>query len=242
MNPGRGAGLHSAADILAEHFGPHSVVPPDSKMSGEHFWEQSLIKTVKFSMKYIFLILVMVVPAVAQDLILELEPLAEPIYAEDFPKFKVAIMNQGSKPVTLVQPGDGSNFRWRTPVVGWSIISADDPEKEHPKTPPLYSGARCGNINAVKSSDVFTLRPGERRILDEWTGHPRFEHPGRYRIRFYYHNIPDLQIRGIPLGKHDAGALRRIQQSHACELISEEIIVEVLPRNDSTPPQGAARL
>src|SRR5262245_34421955 len=124
--------------------------------------------------------------------------------------FVATITNRGSKPVTLVQPGDGSNCRLRTPVVGWSVLEADANAQKHPATVPPFKGFRgCGNINSLRMNEVFTLPPGAGIRLADWIGHPIFEKPGRFRVVFYYHNIPDLELAGIPLGQHDGGVLAR---------------------------------
>jgi hypothetical protein len=77
---------------------------------------------------------------------------------------------------------------------------------------------------------VFSLKPGESRRFDAWIGSPAFETPGRYRLVFYYQNIPDLEILGVPLGPDESGARDRIRESTPCRLMSSEIEVDVLPK------------
>src|SRR5262249_30475095 len=63
------------------------------------------------------------------------------------PQITATITNRGKAPVTLVLPGDGSKWGWRTPLVGFSSIRIDKDKPKHPATVPLYRGGRCGNIN-----------------------------------------------------------------------------------------------
>ena len=77
---------------------------------------------------------------------------------------------------------------------------------------------------------MFTLQASESKQLGEWVGQPSLAVPGKYRVVFYYQNIPDLKITGIPLGEHEAGVLEKIAHSTACRLVSNEIVVEVLAK------------
>src|SRR5436853_5580183 len=45
---------------------------------------------------------------------------------------KITIKNVSREPVTLVLPGDGSECKWRTPVVAWSFVPVD-PKDERVK-------------------------------------------------------------------------------------------------------------
>lgn len=172
-----------------------------------------------------------------QELPLSIQAPTKAIQVGDYPKFIVTIRNQGETPRMLVLPGDGSECKWRTPVIGWSVLSAESPEQKHPQAPPLSRGARCGDINAIKLIEVFILQPGESRQLGEWIGHPGFVEPGKFRVVFYYENIPTLKVSGIPLGNHETGVLQKIKQSYACRLISNEIIVDVLPKKNPGFPE-----
>lgn len=141
----------------------------------------------------------------------------------------VEIANDGDGPVTLVLPGDGSTWGWRTPKIGWSILSADS-EDPHPDWPSKPDGLRCGNINALDADEVFTLDPGAFMPLGEWLGFPNHAlAPGRYRVVFYYANVPDLEWQGLPLGKHDAKAMETISGSTPLTLRSNEAVIEITP-------------
>jgi hypothetical protein len=137
------------------------------------------------------------------------------------------ITNNGKAPVTLVLPGDGSESGWRTPLVGFSSIKMDKDKPRHPATVPLYRGGRCGNINALKSNEVFTLAPGKSKDLSGWIGSPQFTEPGTCSVVFYYANDPTLKWRGVPLGKHDPDALKQVEKSYQCLLISNELKLTV---------------
>jgi len=53
--------------------------------------------------------------ALGQELAVSIQGPTEAIHVGEYPKFGVAIKNQGSKPRTPVLPGDGSECKWRTP-------------------------------------------------------------------------------------------------------------------------------
>ena len=171
----------------------------------------------------------MATSAIAAGLELRITPPAGPILAGGFPQFAAEIENTGSGAVSLILPGDGSESKWRTPVVGWSILPADRPELAHPAEPPLLRGGRCGNVNSLQLSEVFTLKPGEKRALGDWIGQPRFDRPGRYRVVFYYQNLPELRFRGLAAKAPSARIVREFRASTPCLLRSREMVVEVRP-------------
>lgn len=155
----------------------------------------------------------------------------ETLRAAEYQPVKATITNRSKSTVTLVQPGDGSNDGWRTPLVGLSILPAGD--MRHPAKTPLRSGPRCGNINALRPKEVVTIEPGESVVLCEWFVRPSFAKAGRYSVVFYYTNRPDLPWKGVPLGEHDAEAMKRVRGSTPCRLVSRELVVDVLPANES---------
>jgi hypothetical protein len=53
----------------------------------------------------------------------------------------ITLRNAGKKPLTLVQPMDGSSDGWSTPIVAWSVLTAATDAK-HPKDPPIPKLAR----------------------------------------------------------------------------------------------------
>ena len=147
----------------------------------------------------------------------------------EYPKIRAVITNRSEQEVTLVQPGDGSDCSWRTPVIGWSALPADS-EKEHPKAPAKRSVARCGNINPLTAKEIIRLKPGESATLSPWLGYHNIASPGEYRLRFYYANRPGMKWQGLPLGKHDPDAMKAVDGSTKCELVSNEIVVTVKPK------------
>jgi hypothetical protein len=142
--------------------------------------------------------------------------------AETRDRSRVQIRNVGTIPVTLVMPGDGSSCRWRTPIVGWSVLPVDSTD-QHPEEPPRRRVVRCGNINRLNPGDVFVLNPGEEKELNEWLDFPSRLSPGKYRVVFYYINVPDLKWSGIPLGNHDEEAMNRLKKSTPVALVSNEV-------------------
>lgn len=161
-----------------------------------------------------------------QDLVVTVRPPAQAIHAGDHPQFSVTITNRGSNSVTLVRPGDGSEYKMRTPFVGWSILPAEPKKQKHPELPPApKSGPDCLTMNPIELSDIFYLKPGESSRLGPWVGSPSFEKPGRFRLVFYYQNIPDFGFLG------DDKVRQRIRGSTPCRLASEEIEVDVLPKS-----------
>lgn len=147
------------------------------------------------------------------------------------PTFRITLLNQGKEPVTLVQPGDGSESAWRTPVIGWSVLPAES-KAAHPDEIPLHRGGRCGNINPLGEDEVIRIKGGDQTELGTWVGQPSFPKPGKYRVVFYYANRPKIEWHGLPLGSHHAEAMKAVRDSTACELRSNEIIISVRAAGD----------
>jgi len=147
--------------------------------------------------------------------ILLLAPETQVVKGDQVPRFTATLVNRGKNEVTLVEPGDGSDYGWRTPLVEWSRRRRDE-------------GIRCGNINSLKEDEVFTLRPGESRVLTDWIGQPYRSGPARYRVSLRYKNEPNREWYGVPLGDHDAKAIERVQRSTPISTVSNavEIVVE----------------
>ena len=139
---------------------------------------------------------------------------------------KIQIKNLGDDPITLVMPGDGSFSHARTPTIAWSMLSQDSKEN-HPQAPPTSRGGWCGNINSLKASELFELNPGESRELNEWVRFP-VGPPGKYRVVFYYTNVPELKWSGIPIGVHNKDAMRRLRGSNPVAAVSNEVELEIL--------------
>ena len=140
------------------------------------------------------------------------------------PKVSVRITNRGRTPVVLVRPGDGSDRGLRTPLFRWLV---EPVAGEGDAGTILRAVMNCSNINPVGPDAVFTLGPGESETFSThvWA---LFSKPGKYRVRYEYENRPAMEWGGIPLGSgHDEATLRRIRESTACKLTSDEVIFTV---------------
>ena len=96
------------------------------------------------------------------------------------PQFSISLINRGKKSVTLVKPGEGSLYGWRTPIISWSGIKEDD------------SWGRCGTISALKKEEIFKIDPGKMVQLSPWTRPPVPLQLGTYEVAFNYENVPEL--------------------------------------------------
>ena len=141
--------------------------------------------------------------------------------------YKIQIDNVGPVPVTLVQPGDGSAAGRRTPLTGWSLLAVDSEEK-HPPGPPAHGGARCRNTSPLQPDELFVLKPGETKDLFQPIVFLRSAMPGRYRVVFYYTNVPDITPAGIGVSQHERGTLERCRRSTPISLVSNEVQVEII--------------
>ena len=144
-----------------------------------------------------------------------------------FPRFTIEVVNRSRQEVILVRPGDGSECGWRTPLVSWLVEGVKQ-----------RGMARCGNVNSLRPNEVFTLKPGQRVSLGEWVGAPHLPAPGFYTIRFRYENKPGLKWSGVPLGRHDEGAMARVRASTPASAESNHLRIEV---KDSAPGDSVAR-
>ena len=116
-------------------------------------------------------------------------------------QFSISLINRGKKSVTLVNPGDGSLYGWHTPIISWSGINDD------------YLPARCGNIRSLRKDEVFKIETGKMFQLSGQIRPPLPLQPGTYQVGFNYENVPKLEWTGLPLGKHDWFAMRRVRNS-----------------------------
>jgi hypothetical protein len=146
---------------------------------------------------------------------LRITPEAQTIKAGESPRFTAILVNEGKNEVLLVEPGDGSDCGWRTPLVAWSLRQS-------------RNGGRCGNINALKPEEVFTLAPGASHELKGWIGQPYLPRPGRYRVALRYSNEPQREWSGVPLDEHDPKAWEALRRSTPVTAVSNtaEVVVE----------------
>lgn len=148
------------------------------------------------------------------------------VKAGEHPIVTIYITNHGNDTVTLVQPGDASDFGWRTPIVWWSIREIGD-FRPHATSPDFTRGTRCGNIQPLARNEVFTLAPGETKVIDSSLILPRFKKPGSYTVKFFYSNHPFLEWRGHAMGSHDRIAMWRVKNSTETNLSSNELLFTV---------------
>lgn len=145
------------------------------------------------------------------------------LHVMETPKVHITITNGGREPVVLVRPGDGSKRDLRTPLVRWFVGPV--PGKGHPEG-ILLSVMPCDNIAPLRPEEVFTLAPGESETFSTYAW-ATFSKPGKYRMRYEYENRPAMEWGGIVNGGHDEATMRRVRESTACKLTSNEVIFTV---------------
>ncbi len=128
------------------------------------------------------------------------------------PRFVADLVNDGAEPITIVLPGDGSEWGMRTPIVRWN--------------PPMLEG-RCGNINPLKNDELVTLGAGERIRLKGWIHRPTLKEPGMYKVSLELENVPDLEWRGVPLGQHSRAAMERVRRTAPFKVVSNVVEIQV---------------
>lgn len=139
------------------------------------------------------------------------------------PEIRAEVSNPGPDPAVLVMPGDRSDSGGRTPIITWMIrVVRRDGE---PGREPITIG--CGNINPLRSEEVFVLKQDESRDLGSWVNLPPFRAPGVYEVQLKYENRPSLEWSGLPLAPHDADAMERVRNSTPCVLVSNALTFKV---------------
>lgn len=129
--------------------------------------------------------------------------------------YSLTLTNQGKVARSLVVPGDGSSAGWRTPVLSWSAVTlAGKPAKEGQM-------ARCGLMNAIDSTELFTLAPGASKVLSGWIDGPRLP-PGTYYLRLRYRNDPKL---AGGRARTEPAAAKGIAASSPCDVTSAPLRV-----------------
>src|SRR5262249_26833670 len=81
------------------------------------------------------------------DLSLRIQPAMIVLRRKEKLRVTARLTNNGTRPLTLVLPGDGSRMARRTPIVEWLFTPGGK----------LSGFEGCGNINELQSGDVFTL-------------------------------------------------------------------------------------
>lgn len=179
--------------------------------------------------------------AEAADIRLEIRANATVLKGGALPNVEAYLVNTGCKLVNLVQPGDGSESGWRTPMVRWSKRIAEIKSvpkelyshfKTHMVSFPLrfYAGARCGNVDGLKRKQIITLLPKQEVKLDKiWDGQllTLADKAGKYGVKLFYENKPDIIWKGA--GYNDPDALEIVRtKTAAVQLESNELIFEVV--------------
>ena len=88
--------------------------------------------------------------------------------------YALTLKNTSAKTLKLVAAGDGSEAGWRTPSLAWTATSGGKPARE------LETG-RCGMMNAIHESEVFSIAPGATHTLAEWIHGPALA-AGTYNV------------------------------------------------------------
>lgn len=144
---------------------------------------------------------------------------------------KATLENTGPGAGWVAQAGDGSDYGWRLPVTGWSVVP-DSAEITHPSSwpgPPRAAG-RCGNMAGYQDDDFVLLQAGEQLELKAWMGLPKVPGPGRYRVVMYYEIDPSKKPRNDRLAGHYGEAIsKRIQSLETLALRSNEVVLVVEP-------------
>lgn len=145
--------------------------------------------------------------------------------------FVATLINDGTRTVTLVAPGDGNDVGWQTPIITWKVETPDGTPITRPP------GTWCGNMNRIADSEIFDLAPGERRVLNEWLGEPHAA-AGTYVIRLVYENDPSRKPSGVPLGPTSDTTLDGIARSTPCKVESAPVTAELPGRGLLAPEWG----
>jgi hypothetical protein len=146
------------------------------------------------------------------------------ISAGDWLEATATLENVGATKVVLVEPGDGSEAGWRTPVIRWSARRIGPGRATVATT--LEPEGRCGLMNGPNpAAEVFVLAPGRSRRLRMPLVAPRLGPPGVYEVTLTYDNEPRMEFRGTSPADP---AVRRYRESMACLVASNALRVEVV--------------
>ena len=130
-------------------------------------------------------------------------------------QFQATLINQGKRAVALVDPGDGSESGWRTPVITWKVTTLQGRPVQR------EDGARCGNMNELEEREIFRLKPGARHVLGPWLGAPHGAE-GRFLVRLVYENDPGRKIAGL-LREGTSPVLERVKRTTPCKVESNAV-------------------
>jgi len=154
----------------------------------------------------------------ATGVAITLQPATQVVRIGKRPELHVMLTNHGRGDVVLVEPGDGSRYGLRTPVIAWS----DDWWFRTSQWSPIADG-RCGWMNIVEASEVFVLKAGESRELPQWAGRPHATAPGRYVVSLSYSNDPSIAASTV-----DEATKDRMRSSTAVSTVSNSVEIIVV--------------
>jgi hypothetical protein len=151
---------------------------------------------------------------------LRIEPRRVVAEAGTLMHLELIVRNTGTRPITLVEPGDGSHDGARTPLLQWWKTDLTG-EAEGTRQRVGLVGTFCPHVNSLRRGEVFDLEPGaEKRLRREWTWPPGIVRPGRYRVTAVYRNRP-VAWHGSSAAGHDPDELGRLLRSTPCLLQAE---------------------
>lgn len=130
---------------------------------------------------------------------------------------KASLQNRGSRPVTLILPGDGSRMGRRTPVIEWLFTPGGK----------IRGFEGCGVLNAFRADEVFTLQPDEMRIISQWVAPLELPPVSQCRAFMVYTNDPGLPFMGTLQRQYDRAAIARLLASDKCSVASNEIDITI---------------
>jgi len=136
---------------------------------------------------------------------------------------EATFFNTDRDTITLVRPGYVDYWDGGAPIVTWEIRT---PEGRRVDQSMIFT---CGYVSVLRASQIFTLAPGERRTFTAPVpAHFRYEMGSHhYRFQMSYENRPNLSWRGRPDRDHNPDALRLLNQSTPCRLVSNTLELEV---------------
>jgi hypothetical protein len=132
------------------------------------------------------------------------------------------LQNRGSRPVTLILPGDGSRMGRRTPVIEWLFTPGGK----------IRGFEGCGVLNAFRADEVFTLQPDETRIISQWVAPVELPPVSQCRAFLVYTNDPGLPFMGALQRPHDRAAIAQLLASDKCSVASNEIDITIESQSD----------
>lgn len=130
--------------------------------------------------------------------------------------YALTLKNTSKQTLKLVDAGDGSESGWRTPSIAWTGTQNGKPAKE-------LEGGRCGMMNAIEKSEIFSIAPGASHSINQWIHGPLYA-AGTYEVRLRYTNDPKkLARKSSP--PPDVAAL--LAATSACEVTSAPLTIKV---------------